>query len=406
MYALTLTALAAAGIQSMVEEKRLLADTNAKNSVLAVSIEDSISTSYAAKRPKRIARIAERLASHQQSLGFVVCAADYDSGSKAKGHVAHPKNGGWERVCANELVAQARNTKQDLTGWSRQGTTRIQYYAHRIDPPIELDENPAARARTMPGIVAAGADPGLVLVFIQDLSWIRSRWMEAFGRTFALTWLGGLLLLGIVATQARSWFRRQIRFVHHVLQSMARGSAPRAIPAGTAADLLPLTRDLEQLARKLKLVSRRKKESKDNSREASWLSGLQKSLDGRKLVVIANREPYIHQRKDDRIDIVRPASGLVTALEPILRLCGGLWIAHGSGTADREVCNERGEVAVPPGKPSYTLRRVWMSQEEEAGYYYGFSNEGLWPLCHLAHTRPIFRLSDWEQYQAINRRFA
>ncbi len=125
-----------------------------------------------------------------------------------------------------------------------------------------------------------------------------------------------------------------------------------------------------------------------------------------KLIVISNREPYIHQRRGEQIEVIRPASGLVTALEPILRQFGGLWIAHASGSADFETANERGEIQVPPSHPTYTLRRVALSREEELGYYYGFANEGLWPLCHLAHTRPIFRLSDWEHYQAVNQRFA
>jgi trehalose-6-phosphate synthase len=104
--------------------------------------------------------------------------------------------------------------------------------------------------------------------------------------------------------------------------------------------------------------------------------------------------------------VQRPASGLVTALEPVMRACSGTWIAHGSGNADREVVDSHDRVMVPPEKPAYRIRRVWMTPEEEAGYYYGFSNEGLWPLCHIAHTRPVFRASDWEMYREVNRRFA
>ena len=101
-----------------------------------------------------------------------------------------------------------------------------------------------------------------------------------------------------------------------------------------------------------------------------------------------------------------PASGLVTALEPIMRACSGTWIAHGSGNADREVVDKNNHIAVPPDNPSYRIRRVWLTKEEEAGYYYGFANEGLWPLCHIVHTRPIFRSEDWNYYIEVNRRFA
>ncbi len=140
--------------------------------------------------------------------------------------------------------------------------------------------------------------------------------------------------------------------------------------------------------------------------ELPWLRSLRESMQDHQLIVISNREPYIHQRRDEKIEIIRPASGLVTALEPILRQFGGLWIAHASGSADLETADKQGEIRVPPSQPRYTLRRVALTREEELGYYYGFSNEGLWPLCHLAHNRPIFRLSDWEQYQAVNQRFS
>ncbi len=134
---------------------------------------------------------------------------------------------------------------------------------------------------------------------------------------------------------------------------------------------------------------------------------LERSLHGEGVVVVSNREPYLHERASGGgVKVVRPASGLVTALEPVMRACSGTWIAHGSGSADRATVDRRDRVSVPPGEEAYALRRVWLSPEEERGYYYGFSNEGLWPLCHTAHTRPIFRASDWRDYQLVNERFA
>jgi trehalose 6-phosphate synthase len=125
------------------------------------------------------------------------------------------------------------------------------------------------------------------------------------------------------------------------------------------------------------------------------------------LFVVSNREPmHVHNEKDNGIGYLVPDSGLVTALEPVLIACDGTWIAHGSGSADREVVDRHDHLRVPPDHPSYTLRRVWLTAEEEKGYYEGFSNEGLWPLCHIAHTRPTFRPEDWLRYQQVNRRFA
>lgn len=124
------------------------------------------------------------------------------------------------------------------------------------------------------------------------------------------------------------------------------------------------------------------------------------------VIVVSNREPYIHNIKNDEVELVVPASGLVSALEPITRACAGTWIAYGGGSADRLTVDEHDRVAVPPDDPSYMLRRVWLSEAEHAGYYLGFANEGLWPLCHIAFTRPNFRASDWETYERVNRKFA
>jgi trehalose 6-phosphate synthase len=134
---------------------------------------------------------------------------------------------------------------------------------------------------------------------------------------------------------------------------------------------------------------------------------LRTHLKGDRVIVLANREPCIHERTSSgEIAILHPASGLVTALEPVMRACSGVWVAHGSGSADRESSDSKGRLEVSTGDASYLLRRVWLSEEEEAGYYYGFANEALWPLCHLAHAHPVFRRSDWLQYQRVNQRFA
>ena len=134
---------------------------------------------------------------------------------------------------------------------------------------------------------------------------------------------------------------------------------------------------------------------------------VQGRLGGSRLFAVSNREPYEHfHRSGGSIEYSVPASGLVTALEPILRACDGTWIAQATGDADRESVDENDRVRVPPDHPQYTLRRLWLTKDEEEGFYLGFANEGLWPLCHIAHTRPTFRAEDWEYYEAVNRKFA
>ena len=127
----------------------------------------------------------------------------------------------------------------------------------------------------------------------------------------------------------------------------------------------------------------------------------------RSILVVSNREPYLHRREPDgRVSWVHTPGGVSVALDALMRERGGVWIAHGAGDADGEVVDEHDRLAVPPDQPSYTLRRIWLTVEEEQRYYNGFSNEGLWPLCHVAHIRPVFRTEDWEAYQQVNQRFA
>jgi len=145
--------------------------------------------------------------------------------------------------------------------------------------------------------------------------------------------------------------------------------------------------------------------------EAIWTPARLKAeakliLKNRILIVVSNREPYMHIHDGRIIRCIIPASGMVTAMEPILNACGGLWVATGSGDADRVVVDSSDKIKVPPEDPKYALRRVWISQEEEEHFYYGFSNEGLWPLCHVAHTRPVFRMDDWNFYLKVNQKFS
>jgi len=177
--------------------------------------------------------------------------------------------------------------------------------------------------------------------------------------------------------------------------------------------LRPLEREITSIAQSLNAArgaAEREARLRDAA-EASWTAErlsihVRSKLSSSRLFVVSNREPYSHVRQGKTVESVVPASGLVTALEPILCACDGTWVAHGSGDADREMVDAHDRLRVPPEEPKYTLRRVWLTKEEEEGYYYGFANEGLWPLCHIAHTRPTFRDRDWERYQTANEKFA
>jgi trehalose 6-phosphate synthase len=233
------------------------------------------------------------------------------------------------------------------------------------------------------------------VVLVHDLSFVERR--ETTTRRFLMIAFGFLALAASVITVVAA--RLSWRGWSNELRRLIRGERP-------SPGFRPFLRDVRDLVERLAA-----------EREADGLGGLwtpqrlkntlSRHLHGERVVIVANREPYIHQRTEGGdVALVHPASGLVTALEPVMRACSGVWIAHGSGSADRESSDAKGRLPVPPGEGSYVLRRVWLSPEQEQGYYYGFANEGLWPLCHIAHTRPVFRSEDWRHYQDVNRKFA
>lgn len=127
-----------------------------------------------------------------------------------------------------------------------------------------------------------------------------------------------------------------------------------------------------------------------------------------KLILVSNREPYEHMRgaHEGATEVKQPAGGLVTALDPTMRRTHGTWVAWGSGTADRDMADETGRIAVPPDEECYTLRRVWLDDADINGYYHGFANRALWPLCHMLIQHFEFRTEYWERYRTVNLRFA
>jgi trehalose 6-phosphate synthase len=242
------------------------------------------------------------------------------------------------------------------------------------------------------------------LMLVHDMSWVERRSSDTKWYLFYLfAVIGVVISLVTVLVAHLSW----LGWVAGV-RAMLRGEGLVALIGNqhSSADLLPVAQDLRALIHDLEADKRMRDESQMSWTPATLKTILHDHLAGDEVIIVSNREPYIHNWHEQHIEVQVPASGVVTALEPVMRACSGVWIAHGSGTADREVVDARGHVRVPPDNPEYEIRRIWMSSEEEDGYYYGFANEGLWPLCHLAHVRPVFRSSDWEQYKKMNERFA
>jgi trehalose 6-phosphate synthase len=240
------------------------------------------------------------------------------------------------------------------------------------------------------------------LVLVHDMSFIERRSEETRRYLFyffaALTLSVALITVVIAQLSWRGWVAG--------LRALLRGEGILRPSAGTAPELRPIARDVQALLRELEHQFRPTDETQQRWTQDTLRAVLRGEMRGNDVIIVSNREPYIHVKTKDGIKVQHPASGLVTALEPVMRACSGTWIAHGSGSADRETVDRNDRVAVPPDSPAYHIRRLWLSEKEIAGYYEGFANEGLWPLCHIAHVRPIFRADDWEQYRAVNAKFA
>ncbi len=289
---------------------------------------------------------------------------------------------------APAILARSLRDKRGMGEFVRMGEAPVHVYAA---PLLHDDE-----------VVGA-------VVLVQEASYIEHQGMHLWRYLLFCT---SVQLALIVITTLFIVRRNVVRPMARTAQWMRAMRAGRTESA--PADLFaPLAREVTTLAESL-AAARASAEKEAQLREAgdaAWTANrlavsLKFKLGGSSLFVVANREPYMHTRRGNEIETIVPASGLVTALEPVLSACDGTWIAHGSGDADREMVDARDHLRVPPDDPRYTLRRVWLTKAEEEGYYFGFSNEGLWPLCHIAHTRPLFRGRDWEAYCAVNRKFA
>ena len=246
--------------------------------------------------------------------------------------------------------------------------------------------------------IAAGSGRSY-LVILTDLRFIGARSGQVMA--YMLAALAGVTVALIIGGSVfallmlRSWMSALKRAVEAVRRG---GSESWSPSAGSALD-----REIRKLLRESEHVP---VTSQIDWTPESLHELLLNALPEAEVLVVSNWEPYIHNRTPDEIAVQTPASGLVTALEPVMRACGGTWIAHGSRSADRETVDEHDRIRVPESAPAYTLRRVWITEEEQDGYYYGFANEGLWPLCHIVFVRPHLRMHDWQLYRQINRRFA
>jgi len=239
-------------------------------------------------------------------------------------------------------------------------------------------------------------------VLVQDIGFVDRQRASVHGYVRTLVAVSAVLISVLFVAAAWWAFRHWLG----ALLSDLRGRRFQD-DARTASSALPLLSRLREVLREAEDDQRLEIDFHENWTPQALQHVVREYLESPQILVVSNREPYVHTfDAEGHPQVHVPASGMVTALEPVVRACEGSWIAHGSGDADRVVVDAGDCIRVPIDAPAYRLRRVWLSEEQEAGYYYGLANEGLWPLCHLAYVRPEFRESDWRHYVAVNQHFA
>jgi trehalose 6-phosphate synthase len=367
------------------ERLRLASDMDRRVSLLADSLRESVVPLVRSDSREKLDRLVERFGNRERLLGIAIF---------------------------------------DRQGDALASTTELKDRLYRSFPQVvnSLEEGrPAGALKHIEGkriyvfaspLIHEGETVGVLALF-DDASYIDVRLEEIWKYNLVRFLILALMVVAITVLVVRWSITGPIAQIAEWARDlrMERGKPTRPSPK---QDLLaPLISEVSRMAKSLE-SARVEAEEEAKLRlqaESLWTAGrlkehLRAELGGAKLFLVSNREPYMHTKDGRATRCVVPAGGLVTALDPVMRVCEGVWIAHGSGDADREMTGEGDKLRVPPDEPAYTLKRVWLTKEEEDGYYYGFSNEGLWPLCHITHTRPTFRLEDWNFYQAVNEKFA
>ena len=370
IFGITLVSLSFSYYQVVRQKRGLRSDLERRAEMLGESLAGNVEKSWEAGSERGLQQLVQRFGNREHLLGVAV----YDRQGTL---VAMTPELGKTLTASPDVVTQAIAEGHGSSSFVRLGSE-----------PVHILALPLRRQDEVVGSLAV----------VHDVGYIRAQslrtWRETFVRVLVQVLLIVLITLLIVRWSIAGPIARAAQWMHAL--RTGRISSRQEMPD---LDLFrPLAREVATMAESLS-QARSAAENEARLREAAesmWTADrlsvqVRTRLKGSRLFVVSNRQPYMHQRNGKSPQVVVPPSGLVTALEPVLNACDGTWIAHGNGDADAEVVDAHDRLRVPPDDPRYTLRRVWLSKQEEEGYYYGFANEGLWPLCHIAHTRPIFR---------------
>jgi trehalose-6-phosphate synthase len=378
-----------AAYQVRTDRRILRNDVSRRAEILAESLQENVEPQFDKQLPdKSLQRLVDRFGQREHLKGVAIYNAN---------GIALAMTSGLASLFQLRPAAAAYAADRDA-GYGE--------FLRINDTPIHVYALPLHRNGQTVGTLA----------LVHDVSYIDRQVSHTLRDSLVNALVQTLFIAGLALILVRWTLTGPLTRTAKWLRTLRTGQshAPPSLPEGELFD--QLHHEVTHLARDLS-AARATAEEEARLRDSNvslWTAerlrvSLSNKLQNKPLFVVANREPYMHVHSNGSngtVQVIVPASGLVTALEPVLLATDGTWIAHGSGSADREVVDAKDHLRVPPDHPSYTLRRVWLSAEEEKGYYEGFANEGIWPLCHIAHTRPIFRPEDWIAYQQVNRRFA
>lgn len=369
------------------QQASLVDDLQRRTALLADSLKEAIRPSYLSNSTSTLQKLLDKFAGRERLLGLAV----YDN----KGSLfAVSTNLPQDLITDITISEKAMDSDSIEDNLADLNNNKVYIFA----TPLHDDEN-VIGALT----VFQRAD------YIGDT--IKQIWKTNILRLFLQALLFSLAVILIL-----NWiiYKPIMRMAEAVRQARSGKTDDEVVIQKNQSFFKPVTSELTKMAKSLILArasaseeAKMRLEKLDSPWTAERLKEFFKAyLKDRQIFVVSNREPYIHNKVRNEVRWEVPASGMITALEPIMEACGGTWLAHGSGDADKQTVDMQDKIKVPPDEPKYILKRLWLTDKETKGYYIGFSNEALWPLCHMAHTRPIFRKTDWAAYRSVNSKFA
>lgn len=368
------------------EKERLISSLEQRSILLAESLRETIEPNFINKSDAQIQKLVRKFTDRERLVGLAV----YDN--------------------RGALVATSTSLEKNIAA-----SPKIASFA--MDADASKGEFASIEEEQMYFLAIPLHDETSVvgaLMIVQNTEYIGAQLAEIWETNLLRLFFQTLLIIGAILFVLRWLIYGPLQRLVFSLRSVRIGGRFPDLESGSSL-FKPLTREFVSMRQSLleaRMAAREEARTNLEKLDSPWTSErlrefVNQILHERKIVVVSLSEPYNHVKNGNDISTIIPAGGLVTAIEPIMQACGGTWIAAGGrGDADRIVVDAHDRVGVPPDEPKYTLRRVWLPEEDARRNSAGFCNEGMWALFHQAYNRPIFRKEDWEAYKKVNGKFA